>query len=200
MSIDSGDTLRLALNWTMPEQVDAYNILGLRCISGTCTEAEFLTACASWVNTAYQTLQSVIHNQVDLAAGTISEVTWSGTEWVVARLIGTILPTFAATNANQMLPHACSGVVVFPTATPKKRGRVNIPGLTEEAQSDSLLTAGTATALGNFATALRTSFNPGTAVMRYNVLGKGGVASTSEGFDVNGIIGSQRRRKPGVGI
>lgn len=200
MSIDAGDLFRIAQHITMPEQVDAYNVLGVRCESGTCTEAEFLTAAATWVTGLYANLQGVIHNQVDLAEGTLNQVVWSVDAWVVDRLIGTILPSFTPTDANDMLPHAVAGVISFPTDIPRKFGRVFIPGLSEVQQADSLLVSGAATALANFATALRTAFTAGSASFLYRVLGQGGLFDDTTGFSVNGLVGSQRKRKPGVGI
>lgn len=200
VAIEAGDIFRLAQHITMPEQVDAFNVLGIRCESGTCTEAEMLTAAATWVTGLYANLQAVMSDQVDLAEGTLNEVIWSVDQWVVNRLIGTILPAFTATGVSDMLPHAVAGVVSFPTDIPRKFGRVFIPGLTENEQGDSLLSAGAATALGLFAADLRTAFTAGTASFLYRVLGKAGLFDDTTGFSVNGILGSQRKRKPGVGI
>jgi hypothetical protein len=200
VAVNADDHFRLALEWSMPELQSAYNILGLTCESGTSSDAAFLTSAASWVTTAFATVQGIIHNQVDIEAGIINQVTWSGTEWVVSRLIGTILPTFTATDANDMLPHAVAGVITFPTATPRKWGRVFVPGLSEVQQADSLLIAGAATALANLGTALMTAFTPGSASCRYAVLGKGGNVDLPTALQVNGLVGSQDRRKPGVGI
>jgi hypothetical protein len=200
MTVQAGDIMRAAVNWVMPEQVDAYNVLGLVCYQGTCSDSDFLTSCATWMTSAYSALQGVIHNQVDIATARITQVTWSGTEWIVTRVIGTIFPTFAATDANDMLPHAVAGVVTFPTAIPTRRGRIFVPGLSEVQQADSLLVAGAATALGNFAGLIRTAFHPTGGDVSYYVLGKGGTASVSTGFQVNGLTGTQRKRKPGIGI
>ena len=99
-----------------------------------------------------------------------------------------------------MLPHATAAVITLPTATPKKFGRVFVPGLTESNQNDSLLTAGAASALSNLAGALLTPFTAAGASFSYKVIGKGGNVDTPTGFAVNGVLGSRRSRKPGVGI
>lgn len=195
-----GDKLRLALEFEMPEEQKAMNILGLSMTSGTATDAQFLTAAATFITTCYATLQGVIHNQVDINDGIINTVVWSGTAWVVDRLIGTILPTFSPTDAADMLPHACAAVVTMPTILPKKRGRIFLPGFSEVQQSDSLWVAGAATAMANFATAIRAGFTAGTGLVQYVVLGKAGGSNGTTGFDVGGVVGSQRRRKPGIGM
>lgn len=198
--IDTGDVMRLVLDWAMPEQTKANTVLALYNFTGECTDAEMLTALAAWVNTAFSTLQTVVSDQVDLDSGILSKVVWSGVEWITDRYIGTILPTFTATDNADMLPHASAAVVTFPTLKPKKRGRVFLPGFSEAQQGESVMAAGAATAMANFATALLTPFSPGTAGVYYSVIGLLGQTHIPTGFDVNGLIGSQRRRKPGVGI
>ena len=195
-----GALLRLILTYDMPESQEAQNVLGLGMTGGQATDAQFLTACATWVNGAYGTLQGIMHNNVDLYEGKVIKVIWSGTAWITDRLIGTLFPTFTATDGTDMLPHAVSGVVTMPTIVPKKRGRINIPGITEANQGDSLLGAGAATAMANFATAIRTPFSAGTGTVYYTILGKGGASHTSTGYSLPGVVGSQRRRKPGLGI
>ena len=120
----AGDTYRAIVHWVMPEQVDAVNVLGLKILAGTCTDAELMTTLATYLTTAYAFLQTFIHDQVDIADAKIVKVVWSGTAWVTDQIVGTIFPTFTATVPTDMLPHACSAVVTMPTAVPKRRGRI----------------------------------------------------------------------------
>lgn len=200
MTISSGETFRAVVTLDMPESQIAQIVLGLLCESGSCTDAQLLTAAATWLQSAFDRLDTIVHDQVDIQDCVISEVAWSVTYWEVQRLIGTCFPTFAPTNTGEMLPHACSAVITMPTVKPKKRGRINIPGLAEDQQSDSLLVVGAATALANFGNDIKTAFAPGSASMLYVILGQGGTVNGADSVAVNGIIGSQRRRKPGVGI
>lgn len=200
MTIAADDVIRVAVEYDMPESQKAFNVLGMKCISGTCTDLELLTALATYVNGAWATLAGSIHNQVELASCRVTKMSWQTTEWVVSAVLGSFIPSFTPTDANDMLPHAVSGVIVMPTVKPTSRGRINIPGIGEDRQADSLLTSAGATALANFAVAIRTAIAPGTASLYYAVLGNDGTARTSTSADVNGILGSQRRRKPGVGI
>lgn len=194
------DIFRAAVHITMPEQVDAYNILGLKCLAGSCTDAEFLTACATYIQNLYATMDDVMSDQVDLAETTVTKVIFSVDKWIVDALVGTFLPSFTATETADMLPHAMAAVLTLPTAIPKKRGRIFVPGVAETHQSDSLLSSTAATALGNFGTTLRSGFTAGGATFNYHVLGKDGLATYPTSFVVNGIMGTNRRRKPGVGI
>lgn len=200
MAVATGNIFRVVVHWAMPEQVDANNVLGLICASGSCTDAELLTAVAAWLTTAFGYLQGAMHNQVDLADARVVQVVWSGAEWITNRVLGTVMPTFAATDANDMLPHAVSPHVTFNTLAPTRKGKVKLTGFSEVQQADSILLAGAATAMGNFASALLTPLSPGSASCNYVVLGDDGQARNSTGALVRGIVGSQRQRRPGVGI
>lgn len=196
----AGDVYRVAAHFTMPEQVDAYNVLGLKVISGTCTDAELLTAGASWMTTAYAYLQGVMHNQVDLADARVTKVVWSAGAWITDQIVGTIFPTFTAADGTDMLPHAVAPYVTFETLAPKRKGKIKLLGFSEANQADSLVAAGAATAMGNFANAITTVLSPGTALVYYAVLGNDGTARTAISELVRGVVGSVRRRRPGIGI
>lgn len=200
MTISSGDVLRVAQLFEGPEQVDAYNVLGLRCTAGTCTDAEVLAAISTWLNTAYGQIVNMISNQVTMSTGRVAKMAWSGTEWVVSNIIGTVLNPVTFNETTDMLPHAIAAVPVFYTAKPTSRGRINIFGAGEAEQEDGLWNSTAVTLLTNFCGAIRTVLSPGSASLYYAVLGDDGVARTTTSATVNDVPGSQRRRKPGVGI
>ena len=200
MTVLANDVFELALHYVMPEDVDAYNILRFFNLSGTATDAQLLVTMAAFVTTAYTTLLGIMSNQVDVADGVLNKIVWTGVKWEVNALVGTILPALTGTDGTDMLPHQCTGLVTFPTLLPRKFGKIHVAGITEANQSDSLLTGGAATALGNFATAMLAAQNPGTAAVYYTISGKGGTSHFPQGFFVRGLMGSQDRRKPGVGI
>jgi len=200
MTVSSGDVLRVALHYTMPEQVDAYNIIGLLCTAGTATDAQVITALATWTNTMLATIVGAVENSVACAQGRVAKMIWSVSYWQVQTIIGTYIPTWSPTNANDMLPHAVAPYITLETADPRRKGKLKFCGFCEDNQDDSIIEAATATAMGNFATALRTALTPGTASLSYAVLGDDGTARLSTAALVRGVVGSQRQRKPGVGI
>ena len=200
MPITAGDVIRIAMHLTTPEQVDAYNIIGLKCTAGDATDAQLLAALTAWMSTAYVFLQAHIHDQVDLAEGRVAKMTWSGTEWITSAIIGTILPNFTATNQDDMLPHAVSPYVTFDTLAPTRKGKVKLVGFAEDQQADSILTGAASTQIALFANALRTAVVAGAATLSYAILGDDGVARETTAATVRGVVGSQRQRKPGVGI
>lgn len=195
-----GDVYRVANHFTMPEQVDAYNIFGLKQTAGTCTDVELVAAIGPWVEAAYAWLLSYIHSTVELQDTRISKMVWSGTEWIVQSILGTIFPTATFTGAGDMLPHAVSPYITFETAAPKRKGKVKLTGFTEFQQADSILTGAASTAMASFASSLRTVLTPGSGQLYYAILCDDGTARTTTAALVRGIVGSQRQRKPGVGI
>lgn len=200
MTISSGDIFRVAQHITMPEQVDAYNIIGLLCTAGTATDAQFLAALEPWLEAAYGELAAQIHNQVDLAECRVARMEWQVTEWITTEIIGSVLPSFTAASADEMLPHAVSPYVTFDTAAPTRKGKIKMMGFAEDTQSDSILVSTAATQLADFIIAIRTAMSAGSAILSYCVLGDDGTARLSTAGTVRGIVGSQRQRKPGIGI
>ena len=199
MTISAGDVVRAAVRFSMPESAEAYNVLHFLCTSGTCDDSDLLTALDTWITALYDKVKGIIHNGVTVEDVDVVKVAWDTDHWETVALIGNILISLAGTDANDMLPHAVAAVATLPTIKPKRRGRVFVPGLTEVQQSDSLLVAGAATAMGLFAAWLRTLITSSGASLYYTVAGKGGTTNLSTGYDINGIVGSQRRRKLGVG-
>ena len=200
MTISSGDIIRVAQHITMPEQVDAYNILALVCTTGTCTDEQLLTNLEAWVAAAYDNLTQSMSSAVDLAEGRVARMEWQVTEWIVTEIIGTILPTFTGLNESGMLPHAVSPYVTFDTAAPTRKGKIKLTGFAEDRQEDSILETAAATAMALFVTDIRTALGSGSALLSYCVLGDDGSARVSTAGTVRGIVGSQRQRRPGVGI
>lgn len=200
MTVSAGDIFRVVVGYEMPEEQLAANVIGLLVASGTCTDAQLLAAVATFIGTVYQTVQGAISVNVDLAETRLVKMLWSGTEWITSAVIGSFTPTFTSTDVADMLPHAVSPTATFPTADPKRKGKVKLAGFTELQQDESMLETGAITALVNFATALRAGFAAGSAVVGYAVLGDDGTARPSTGYIIRNVMGSQRSRKPGVGI
>jgi len=200
MTVTSGDIFRLVVGYEMPNEQEASNVLGLKINSGTGTDLEMAAAAAAFITSLYANLQGVIHNQVDLAECRLVEVTWAGAEWITARVLGTFSPAFTPTDANDMLPHAVAPVITLPTLDPKRKGKVKLTGFSEVQQAESDLVTGAKTAMSNFAVDLRAGFTAGTAAVEYAVLGDDGAARSSTGYIIRSIVGSQRSRKPGIGI
>jgi hypothetical protein len=200
MTVSVGDVFRVAVKWSLPDLVTAYNILGLTCTAGSATDAQFLTAIDSWLVTAYAYLQTSITSQADIDEARVQRMGWVAPDWVVTEVLGTLYPTFTATNGAQMLPHAVAALVTMDTAVPKRKGKIFVPGICEDDMSNSDLDASLLTALGSFASAVTTVLLPGTATVWYTILGNDGGQRIPTNAAARPLASTQRRRKPGVGI
>ena len=195
-----GDIYRVKVEWTLPEQVNAYNQFGVVVTNSTCSNEELLDGIEEWLESAYSELEDSLNVDVTVVSAYVTKVQWSVDHWEVESIIGTRILGIDGTDSTDMLPHAVAAVVTFPTTVPKRRGRVFIPGLADNKVTNSLLTGPTATAIALFAAELIGQFPCTTATAAYYVLGDDGTYTYPASTRVNGVVGSQRRRKPGVGI
>jgi len=197
---EAGDLYRTAVHFTMPEQVDAYNVLAWQIVSGICPEAGLMAFLGSALAGVYDCIAALIVEPVDIVDAEVTQVKWYEGKWLVEKLLGKVFPAFAAANLSDMLPHAVSAVLSMLTTKAKCRGRVFVPGLGEDMQEDSLLNQEAATALAVMGGTLLTPFSYEDAVIRYVILRHDGTVAIPSAARVGGIVGSQRKRKPGVGI
>ena len=200
MTVSVGDVFRVAVKWSLPDLVTAYNILGLTCTAGSSTDAQFLTAIDSWLVTAFAFLQTSLSAQVDIDEARVQRMNWTGTAWEVAEVIGTLYPVFTATNGTDMLPHALSALVTLDTIVPKRKGKIFVPGICEDDMDNSDVDATLLAALASFASAITTVLLPGTATVWYTILGDDGGQRIPTNAAARPLASTQRRRKPGVGI
>lgn len=108
------------------------------------------------------------------------------------------------TNASEMLPHGIAAVVHAKTIDPDVQGTKFVPGLGEATQDESDLSAGILGDLADFADEWVTPFVGLATGGDFAPVVWSVVATTpklmSGDIVVNGQVGYQRRRKPGVGI
>jgi hypothetical protein len=195
-----GDIFEAAMRFEMPEDVEAYNTFVFELINGTATDSDILTTAAAILSSAYGYVDSFMSTLVNDQECKVNELIWSGTKWVVDRIVGIAYPTVTTASVGQMLPHACAPVVELMTTKPKCRGRKFIMGLTELDCEKSTISAAFLAAAVNFGLALINPAVCGNGHLVYRVASKNGDAVPSDAVRVNSTIGSCRRRKPGVGV
>lgn len=119
----------------------------------------------------------------------------------MTELIGYFTPTISMVNASDELPNQCSAFVTLYTSRPKSRGRKFVIPFGEDTQDGTYLTAAALTDMTDFADELLD--NVVFDVLEYFVPGIPREAvelfldfTTAV---VTNLLGSQRRRRPGVG-
>lgn len=194
-----GEVYQLAQKFVLPTNDEQMNVFDFLILSASCTDGEFLTALQAHAVTMYSTLLNEIHASVNAQEGIVNELTWSGTEWLVKRYVGQILPPLSFLGGAEALPSATAGLVTVPTTYPRVVGKKYLPTFSELTQNASVLIGSTLGAMVNFCNAMRTITAAGAATYAYNVRRKDGTTVFGYASVAEGIISSQRRRKPGVG-
>jgi hypothetical protein len=158
---------------------------------------EIVLLAAEWLEAMFTPIASIIINTVDNQDNEI--FSWSGTDWV---LVGSFRSEVggSATTAD-ILPRQVAAVIIGKTATPRSQGRKFIGGLVNSVQSAGQLTDAARSTLDDFALAWTSPFtgtahglNPGV----FHALTHAIIPFV--GRRVDQILGTQRKRKHGVGI
>ena len=203
MTVEIGDVLKLVASVSMPGNWTAQNVFYVK-LGGTSpiTDAEAESEAVSYVEAIYDTMDGEISQDCSLDDLTIHKyVPDPGVGWETGDYVGVANLTDNFTGVIQMLPHAVAAVVTGFVSDVKVRSRKSFAGFAEDQQDDSLWVAGALTALANAAAAWIADwtwigteyFDPGVPLQDGSWLPL--IATL-----VGAVAGSQRRRKPGVGI
>jgi hypothetical protein len=160
-------------------------------------------AVIGYIEDIYGAIATYLSDGFTVNLSKVSKITWDSDvqKWVTELLLGTGLPTITHTNTDDPFPNQIAPVLVANTNRPKTRGRKFLMGCVETmAQGGDLVTAAV--------TAMTNALNHYIAdetVSGSNNLDPGVLREGVEEFrhftngEVNSIVGTQRRRKPGVG-
>lgn len=167
------------------------------------SDATVLNAVKTWVETLYGFVASEIKSNVTLEDGTVDVIEWNAVEsvWEVIQNVGIYSPLDTFASVDEALPNQCSAFVIGNTARPKSKGRIFVFPFTEAFQNHGILTSIAMTALGLFA-AQYIADQPISA----DALLTGIVRETSSEWlpfltvSFQDVIGTQRRRRQGIGM
>jgi len=134
----------------------------------------------------------------------VDEVEWNATDsfWEVVRQVGFFTPGITYTNGVDPLPNQVAAIATFPTFRPKSRGRKFLPPFGEDQQDAGILNSTALTALANWATDALADVvvSSGNELLTGVPREAADVFLTLASYVVTDILGTQRRRKPGVGV
>lgn len=204
MAVSDGQVLKAAVEMVLADGTIAQNVFHFICNFVTDQDAsDILDAIEQYVEDIYQSIQGYLDNSLTMNPMLVDKIEWNATEqiWEVVGFLGSRTPSITVTSTDDPLPNQMAGVLVANTLRPKSRGRKFFPGLVETAATHGDLIAAALTA---FTTALN-HYLADETVTSGNVLSPGvprEAAGTFLEFTVgvvNSILGTQRRRKPGVG-
>lgn len=203
MAVAAGTILRAVAEVIMPSSTVAQNVFYLQFDDdGTSnSDQDVVDDIVEWLDIVYTSFKGKVSDTV--LPGEVKVYKWDtvGLDWDEVGS-NSLVTVFSGTD--QMLPHGVAPVITGRTSDPDVNGRKFLPGFAEDTCNASALTGATISALLITAalwvtdftgTLTGSNFNPGV----WSVVQVAFKAFVDH-IIVNGIIGYQRRRKPGVGI
>lgn len=203
MTVSDGTVLQGVAYMTLPGGHIAQNVFYWQLIGGTdATDANCITAITSKINAFFTDLAAQIKSTVILGTVTIHEWDWDGVSaWETGRLLGEAALTDSFAGTYDLLPFQSAAIITAFTSDVRRRSRKSIAGFTEFEQVDSDLTAAAETALGNAAVEwLSNAIIMGAQQLAPVLAGSDGLVYPLLTALISSVPGSQRQRKPGVGV
>jgi len=197
----SGEVLRVALHYTMPEAGDCMNVFHFAITGSVADDADVDAAATEWATSIWGARWALLAG----SAASLSHADFDiiNTDGTVARNIGSAILNIAGTVGGDVLPAAAAAYILAYTTVPKARGSKYVPGITE---ADSVAGALSVGALADMALLLGHFLSPYTAGVGIT-LSPGVLSLTLATFipfimsgAIDTVVAYQRRRKEGVGI
>ena len=197
-----GDVLRTTIGFTLEDGTISQNIFHhKRSGIGILSDVFHINAIKAWADAMYAELLLTVDSSVVPNLETVDLVEFVEGQWTVVESIGTFVLDFTSIVNEDMLPNQSSAFVTFKTDRPKSVGRKFLVPFVELFQAGSFLTAAGVEdvvawandAVNDIELQLGDTLAPGVV--------RTGVDSFLE-FTVavvTNVLGSQRRRRPGVG-
>lgn len=203
MSVVDTDVLRVVASFLWTDGNVNQNVFNCQVSGGAgpYAETDVVDDMEDWLDDLYANLTANLSDEIDGNEVIVYKWDSSGGDWDE---VGSQGWTFDPNAAPEQLPRGVAALVRLWSQDPDVQGKKYIPGLTESGLTDGLFTAGTITALLNFATDWYTpfvgagsggTFTPGI----WSVVGLLFQAATDH-VATSTIPAYQRRRKRNVGI
>lgn len=204
MAVVDQDILRVSANFELPNGTQYQNVFyWIRDGTDPISDANHIAGIKAKLETAYADLVGEVTDGVVEQLSFVDRIEFNEIvdEWRVVENIGTFTPTFTPTGGTAGLPHQCAPYIYFKTIRPRTVGKKFLFPFIEASQDDTILDAGAITALTAFATELLVDIVLGGDATLANGVPRTGVQSWYNFLVavVSDVLGTQRRRKPGVG-
>lgn len=203
MTVSNGDILKVTTEWTLPSGTITQNIYHLRAqLAAPQADLTVVNAVETWIEDVYAELAAATRSTVVANLCSVDKVAWDGTKWEVTDNVGTFTPSFTPTAITDIIADQISPFIIYQTARPKTKGKKFHFGFTENDFNGSFYT----TTLVNALVAAAAEVLAGILIGPLNDLVPGVPRSTVNIFYdflaavVTNVTGTQRRRRPGVGI
>lgn len=204
MTVLDQDVLRVTAHFELGDGTQYQNVYHyIRDGTDVVSDASHVLVLKNQMQTMYGTLTGMVRDDVTEQLGYVDRVAFNEItdDWRVVENIGTFTPTFAPTEAGDGLPFMSSPYVIFKTMRPKSVGKKFLFPFSEGQQSDTILIGGAVTAIVAYGVAALASPSLGGDATLSPVIVRTGWNTVLRLLVavVTDVIGSQKRRRPGVG-
>lgn len=203
MAVQPGDVLKLTAEFLLGDGTIAQNVYYLRAVLvAQIADALAISTLKTWLEAGQSFVMGAMSSAGQCNPATVDVIAWDGAKWSVTQHVGIFTPNNTPTNNLEQLPNQVAPFASFNTNRPKSNGRKFLPGYCEDQSAGSYLTAAALAALVSYAAAVLANatigpldyFVPGVPRTAVNLFLDFAVAV------VTNVVGTQRRRRPGVGI
>jgi len=204
MAVSNGDVLKVFLELVLSDGTIAQNVYHFEAdFDDDQSDSVVSTAVQGYLEDIMDAVSTYLSADFTINPSWLHKVAWDpvGTKWITTYLIDIFTPSFTHTNTDDEFPNQIAPVMTANTYSPGSRGRKFLAGWVETAANTGDLVSGALTALG---TALN-HYIADESIDANNQLIVGVPRATTSNFlsfsdgVANSIVGTQRRRKPGVG-
>lgn len=204
MAVLDGDVLRVSANFELGDGTQYQNIYHYtRDGTDPFSDAAHVAAIKADLQAAYIELEPEVHFTVTAQLSFVDRVEFNEIvdEWRVVENIGTFTVVWTPDGTGDVLPFQSSPYVVFKTQRPKSVGKKFLFPFTELFQAHTILTAPAVVDVVAYAAQVLTTINLGGDATLSVVIVRTGVQTVLPLLVavVNDVLGSQKRRRPGVG-
>lgn len=203
MSVAGDQKVKLVVEAVLPGGTICQNVWFFNTqFAGLQADQDVLDALETWVEAVYANVMADTDNAVTYNDIVVDVVDFISGKWEVIYHVGTEDIDLTPTNAQDHLPNQVAPFCTFNTLRPKSKGRKFLYGYTEDVTSGSTIGSVPLGRLVDFATdAMADAVIDGSNYLVPGILRKGfDVYYEFASASVTNIVGTQRRRRPGVGI
>lgn len=202
MAVVAGDILRTTCNFELGDGTQYQNVYHHKRLGeDVVADSVLVNNVEAWVEDMYAELVGVVKDDTIAQLCFVDRVEFVEGQWKVTENIGFFTPAFTPVDVGDALPYQSAPFLVFKTARPKSTGKKFLFPFTEAWQADSILVGGAIVDMVAYGVdAISDIEMAGDALLQPGVVRTGVDAWLP--FNVvivNDVIGSQKRRRPGVG-
>ena len=204
MSVIDQDVLRVTANFELGDGTQYQNIYHyIRDGTDAYSDAAHVTLMMGAMNAIYAELVTIVKDDVTNQLSFVDRVAFNEITdvWEVVENIGTFTGNFAPAGVQDALPYQSSPYVVFKTSRPKSVGKKFLFPLIETQQDSTILVGGAVNAIVAYGVEALLTRNLGGDATLAPVIIRTGVQTVLRLLVavVGDVLGSQKRRRPGVG-